>query len=52
MVLIQGAWVAYIAEMVDVGQGARLDPLVNEFIPLLYKPTTGTVRFVGAMVSQ
>jgi hypothetical protein len=52
MVLIQGAWVAYITEMVNVGQMAGLDPVDNQFIPLLYVPTAGNVRFVGAMVSQ
>jgi len=49
MVLIQGAWIAYITNMVDVGQMAGLDVVDNEFIPLAYGPTTSNVRFVGAM---
>ena len=52
MVLIQGAWIAYITEMVNVGQMAGLGVLENQFIPLLYSPTTRDIRFVGAMVSQ
>ncbi|MGK3734949.1 MAG: hypothetical protein ACI90V_001788 [Bacillariaceae sp.] len=52
MVLIQGAWVAYITDMVYVGRAAGLDPLLNQFIPLFYGPTASNVRFVGAMVSQ
>ena len=52
MVLIQGAWIAYITEMVNVGQMAGLGVEDNQFIPLVYEPTANEVRFVGAMVSQ